>query len=127
LPVFNPRSRRFRLDPDPAFDDAELRQAREDAAMGGWEGVRDLLARTGDDWSLRTHRITVLANASVGLEWPRAWSQAEPERSDALVMGATRRPSGLHGMIVRRDRVGRGRGRRARRGPLPGRRGGRAE
>jgi hypothetical protein len=103
LPVFNPRSRRFRLDPDPAFDDAELRQAREDAAMGGWEGVRDLLARTGDDWPLRTHRITVLANAAVGLEWPRAWSQAEPERSDALVMAGYAEAVRLHGMIVRRD------------------------
>ena len=103
MPVFNPRSRRFRLDPDPAFDDAELRRAREDAAMGGWEGVRDLLARTGDDWALRTHRITVLANAAVGLEWPRAWSQAEPERPDALVMAAYAEAVRLHSMIVRRD------------------------
>lgn len=104
MPVFSPRSRRTRLDSDPAFDDAELRRAREDAAMGGWEGVRDLLVRTGDDWSLRTHRITVLANASVGLEWPRAWSQAEPDRPDALVMGAYAEAAGLHGLIVRRDR-----------------------
>ena len=103
MPVFNPRSRRFRLDPDPAFDDAELRRAREDAAMGGWEAVRDLLARTGDDWTLRTHRITVLANSSVGLEWPRAWSQAEPERPDALVMTAYAEAVRLHSMIVRRD------------------------
>ena len=104
MPVFNPRSRRIRLDADPAFDDAELRRAREDAAMGGWEGVRDLLARTGDDWPLRTHRITVLANASVGLEWPSAWSQAEPDRPDALVMGAYAEAARLHGLIVRRDR-----------------------
>ena len=104
MPVFNPRSRRIRLDPDPAFDDAELGRAREDAAMGGWEGVRDLLARTGDEWPLRTHRITVLANASVGLEWPRAWSQAEPDRPDALVMGAYAEAARLHGLIVRRDR-----------------------
>jgi len=103
MPVFNPRSRRARLDPDPAFDDAELRRAREDAAMGGWEGVRDLLARTGDDWSLRTHRIAVLANAAVGLEWPLAWSQAEPERPDALVLAAHAEAVGLHGMILRRD------------------------
>ena len=71
--------------------------------MGGWEGVRDLLARTGDDWPLRTHRINVLANASVGLEWPRAWSQAEPERPDALVMGAYAEAARLHSLIVRRD------------------------
>ena len=103
MPVFNPRSRRARLDPDPAFDDAELRRAREDAAMGGWEGVRDLLARTGDNWPLRTHRINVLANASVGLEWPSAWSQAEPERPDALVMGAYAEAARLHSLIVRRD------------------------
>jgi len=103
VPVFNPRSRRARLDHDPAFEDAELRRAREDAAMGGWEAVRDLLARTGDEWPLRTHRITVLANASVGLEWPRAWSQAEPERPDALVMTAYAEAVRLHSMIVRRD------------------------
>ena len=48
---------------DPAFDDAELRRAREDAAVGGWEAVRDPLARTGEDWPLRTHRSTVLGNA----------------------------------------------------------------
>jgi hypothetical protein len=103
LPVFNPRSRRTRLDPDPAFEDAELWRAREDAAMGGWEGVRDLLARTGDDWPLRTHRISVLANASVGLQWPSAWSQAEPDRPDALVMGAYAQAARLHELIVRRD------------------------
>jgi hypothetical protein len=103
LPVFHPRSRRSRLDSDPAFDDAELRRAREDAAMGGWEGVRDLLARTGYDWPLRTHRITVLANASVGLQWPGAWSQAEPDRPDALVMGACAQAARLHELIVRRD------------------------
>jgi hypothetical protein len=103
LPVFSPRSRRPRLDPDPAFDDAELRRAREDAAMGGWEAVRDLLARTGEDWPLRTHRITVLAGAAVGLEWPRAWSQAEPDRPDALVLSAYAEAVRVYGMIVRRD------------------------
>ena len=104
MPVFNPRSRRIRLDPDPAFEDAPLRRAREDAVMGGWEGVRDLLARTGDDWPLRTHRITVLANDSVGLEWPRAWSQAEPDRPDALVTAAYAEAARLHSLILRRDR-----------------------
>lgn len=103
MPVFNPRSRRARLDPDPAFCDADLRRAREDAAMGGWEAVRDLLVRTGDDWPLRTHRITVLANAAVGLEWPRAWSQAEPDNPNALVLSAYSEAVRVHGMIVRRD------------------------
>ena len=103
MPVFNPRSRRARLDSDPAFGDNELRRAREEAAMGGWEAVRELLARTGDDWPLRTHRITVLANASVGLEWPRAWSQVEPERPDAIVMSAHAAALTLHSQILRRD------------------------
>jgi hypothetical protein len=103
LPVFNPRSRRPRLDQDPAFDDAELRRAREEAAMGGWEAVRDLLARTGEDWPLRTHRITVLGNAAVGLEWTRAWRTAEPENPDAQVVSAYAEALGVHAMIVRRD------------------------
>jgi hypothetical protein len=103
VPVFNPRSRRAKLDPDPAFDDADLRRARDDAAMGGWESVRDLLARTGDEWPLRTHRIAVLANAAIGLEWPRAWFQAEPDRPDAQVMTAYAGAVQLRSMIARRD------------------------
>lgn len=103
MPVFNPRSRRARLDSDPAFDDGELRRARADAAMGGWEAVRDLLARTGEDWPLRTHRISVLGNAAVGLEWPRVWSLAEPKSPDALLLSAYSEAVRVHGMIVRRD------------------------
>lgn len=103
MPVFNPRSRRPKLDSDPAFDDADLRRARDDAAMGGWESVRDLLARTGGEWPLRTHRISVLANASVGLEWPLAWIQAEPDRPDAQVMVAYHGAVQLRSMIMRRD------------------------
>jgi hypothetical protein len=101
--VFNPRSRRPKLDQDPTFEDAELRRARDDAAMGGWESVRDLLARTGDEWPLRTHRITVLANAAVGLEWPRTWGTAEPNRPDALVMMAFAGAVQLRSQIMRRD------------------------
>lgn len=103
MPVFNPRSRRPKLDSDPAFDDAELRRARDDAAMGGWESVRDLLARTGAEWPLRTHRITVLANAAVGLEWPRTWSTAEPDSPNAQVMTAYATAVQMRGMIMRRD------------------------
>ena len=103
MPVFNPRSRRAKLDSDPTFDDLELRRARDDAAMGGWEAVRDLLAHTGDEWPLRTHRITVLANAAVGLEWPRMWSTAEPESPDAQVMSAYAFAVQLRSMIARRD------------------------
>ena len=71
--------------------------------MGGWEAVRDLLAGTGEDWPLRTHRITVLGNAAVGLEWPRAWRTAEPESPDALVVAAYAEALRVHAMIVRRD------------------------
>ncbi|HWG26902.1 hypothetical protein [Actinospica sp.] len=103
MPVFNPRSRRPKLDSDPAFDDAELRRAHDDAAMGGWESVRDLLSRTGNEWPLRTHRITVLANSAVGLEWPRTWIQAEPDRADARVMMAYAEAVQLRSLIARRD------------------------
>lgn len=71
--------------------------------MGGWEAVRDLLESTGEDWPLRTHRITVLGNAAVGLEWTRAWRTAEPERPDALVVAAYAEAVRVHAMIVRRD------------------------
>lgn len=103
MPGFGLRSRRLRLDPDPAFGDGELRRARDAAAMGGWEAVRDLLAATGEDWQLRTHRITVLANAAVGLEWPRAWRLAEPNNPDAHTVAVHAEAVRLHGMIIRRD------------------------
>lgn len=103
MPVFNPRSRRARVDSDPAFGDVALRRARADAVMGGWEAARDLLARTGDDWALRSHRMTVLGSSAVGLEWPRVWSLAEPENPDALVLSAYSEAVRVHGMIVRRD------------------------
>jgi hypothetical protein len=97
------RLKRLRLDPDPAFGDRGLRRAREEAAMGGWEAVRDLLAATGEDWQARSHRISVLAGAANGLEWPRAWRLAEPGNPDAHTLAVHAEAVRLHGMIIRRD------------------------
>lgn len=103
MPVLGARLKRLRLDPDPAFGDRELRRARDEAAMGGWEAVRDLLAATGGDWQLRSHRITVLAGAALGLEWPAAWRLAEPNNPDAHTLAVHAEAVRLHGMIIRRD------------------------
>ncbi len=88
---------------EPALGDASLRRAARHAAMGSWEHVRDLLAATGKDWPLRTHRISVLAHGAVGLQWPTAWLLAEPESLDARILGAQVDVFELRALILRRD------------------------
>ena len=88
---------------DPALGDEPLRRAARHAAMGSWEHARDLLAVTGKDWPLRGHRISVLAQSALGLQWPTAWLLAEPESLDARVLGARVDVLELRALILRRD------------------------
>ncbi|MFE7808219.1 hypothetical protein ACFU51_26820 [Streptomyces sp. NPDC057430] len=74
------------FDRNPAFDDRSLRRVVEDAAMGRWEGARELLAATGADWDRRVFRLQVLARAGARLTFADTWVQAEPRSPHALAL-----------------------------------------
>ncbi|MFI1394373.1 hypothetical protein [Streptomyces sp. NPDC020681] len=80
--------RRFTPDFDPAFGDRPLAEALHDIVIGRWQGVRDLLRDTGDDWPLRTHRLRLLSHAAVGTSAVDTWRAAEPASGDAAVLRA---------------------------------------
>ncbi|WP_266823285.1 hypothetical protein [Streptomyces sp. NBC_00038] len=61
----------------------------DDAAMGRWEGARELLAATATDWDRRISRLQVLARAGVRLTFADTWAQAEPRSPHALALLAT--------------------------------------
>ncbi|WP_240110385.1 hypothetical protein [Streptomyces sp. MUM 203J] len=82
------REDRFVPDLDPDCGDAALSDVRHDIVIGRWQGPRDLLAATGDDWPLRTHRVRLLAHAAAGSSVAEAWRAAEPENPDAVVLRA---------------------------------------
>ncbi|WP_432134582.1 MULTISPECIES: hypothetical protein [unclassified Streptomyces] len=71
---------------DPALDDAELRAARAALTQGRRRAARSLLARTGDDWDRRGHRLTVLAADPYAAPWARDWLLADPGSPDALAL-----------------------------------------
>lgn len=85
---------------DAALDDAELIDARAALAQGRWQAARALLARTGDEWDRRGHRITVLAAEPYSDAWARDWLVAEPDSGDASVLLAL--------ALVQRVRRGKG-------------------
>ncbi|GGM01309.1 hypothetical protein GCM10010129_51050 [Streptomyces fumigatiscleroticus] len=97
-----PASRTF----DEALDDTELAAARTDLTRGRWQTARALLARTGDDWDRRAHRVTVLAREPHCAARSREWLLAEPGSADAAVLLAL--------ALVRRTLRGRGKPARAR-------------
>jgi hypothetical protein len=72
----------------PAGFDGELRLALEDLRAGRWRETRELLARTGEDWALRTARTQVLAVAAARTDAVAAWLAEEPSSTDAVVMEA---------------------------------------
>jgi hypothetical protein len=80
--------RRFVPDFNPAFGDRPLTEAVHDIVIGRWQGVRDLLTDTGDDWALRTHRMRLLAHAAAGSSAMESWRAAEPDNPDAAVLRA---------------------------------------
>ncbi|MFJ2744168.1 hypothetical protein ACIO3O_31460 [Streptomyces sp. NPDC087440] len=80
------RRRRGEQPPDPALDDVELVEVREQLGQGRWTKVRALLTRTGDDWDRRGHRLLVLAAPKGTLAWAKDWLLAEPESADAAAL-----------------------------------------
>ncbi|MEV8308155.1 hypothetical protein AB0P36_12500 [Streptomyces flavidovirens] len=73
---------------DPDFGDRPLTAARQDIVIGRWQGVRDLLHATGDNWPLRTHRLRLLSYAAAASSVVEAWRAAEPDNPDAAVLRA---------------------------------------
>ncbi|MCC3779387.1 hypothetical protein K6I33_005007, partial [Streptomyces sp. UNOB3_S3] len=71
---------------DPALDDTELATVRDALARGRWADARQLLARTGDDWDRRGHRLLVLAEGPTSAAWARDWLLAEPDSPDAAAL-----------------------------------------
>ncbi|MGK5637551.1 hypothetical protein ACSNOK_04415 [Streptomyces sp. URMC 126] len=71
---------------DSALDDTELVTVRDELARGRWAETRRLLADTGDDWDLRGHRLTVLAEVPASTAWGREWLLAEPDSADATAL-----------------------------------------
>ncbi|NJP47198.1 hypothetical protein [Actinacidiphila epipremni] len=78
----------FRPSFHPAAHDADLRKAVEEVRVGRWMPMRDLLARTGTAWALRTARSQVLAAAAARSHVVRTWLTEEPTNPDALMMRA---------------------------------------
>ncbi|MEW2521232.1 hypothetical protein [Actinacidiphila alni] len=73
---------------DPALDDEELVAARAGLAHGRWTEVRELLARTGENWDRRGHRLVVLGEGKSAAAWAGEWLLAEPESTDAVALAA---------------------------------------
>ncbi|WP_328911945.1 MULTISPECIES: hypothetical protein [unclassified Streptomyces] len=73
---------------DPALGDEELIAARAALTQGRWAEVRALLARTGDDWDSRGHRLVVLGEGKSAAAWAEEWRMAEPESADAQALAA---------------------------------------
>ncbi|MFF7954011.1 hypothetical protein [Streptomyces griseorubiginosus] len=72
----------------PVGADTDLRAALEDLKLGRYLAARDLLGRTGPNWSLRTIRSQLLA-ASVGEPGVfKTWRDEEPGNPDAAMMWA---------------------------------------
>ncbi|MFF3323397.1 hypothetical protein [Streptomyces sp. NPDC002889] len=80
--------RRFIPDFDPAHGDRPLSDALHDIVIGRWQGIRDLLSATGDDWACRTHRLRLLAHAAAGSSAAESWQISEPDNPDAAVLRA---------------------------------------
>ncbi|WP_254886069.1 hypothetical protein [Streptomyces sp. NA02950] len=73
---------------DPTFGDADLAAARRDLVIGRWQGARDLLRATGNDWDHRTHRMRLLAEVAAGNKSAESWLIAQPRTPDAQVLRA---------------------------------------
>lgn len=72
----------------PRLRGRALSTARKDIANGRWQGLRDLLRVTGPAWSVRAHRIRLLAPACAGNSSVESWLAEEPRSPDALVLRA---------------------------------------
>ncbi|MEU3340420.1 hypothetical protein [Streptomyces sp. NPDC006668] len=70
----------------PVGADTDLRAALEDLKMGRYLSARDLLARTGPNWALRTIRSQLLAAGAGEPGVFKTWRDEEPNNQDAAMM-----------------------------------------
>ena len=82
------RSKAFKASFDPAFDDLDLAEARDEFAQGRWEPVRDLLEDSRRNWDRRAHRIKVLAETASAAAWAERWMSLDPHNADAVTLRA---------------------------------------
>jgi hypothetical protein len=82
------RSKAFKASFDPAFDDLDLAEARDEFAQGRWEPARDLLEDTRRNWDRRAHRIKVLAETASASAWVERWQSLDPHNPDAVTLRA---------------------------------------
>jgi len=71
---------------DAALDDCELGVARAALAQGRRQAAGTLLARTGDDWDRRGHRVATLALEPQAVSLATEWLTAEPDNADAATL-----------------------------------------
>src|SRR6185503_2333446 len=82
------RSKAFKASFDPAFDDLDLAEARDELAQGRWEPARDLLEDTRSNWDRRAHRVKVLADTVAASAWIERWQALDPHNADAATLRA---------------------------------------
>ena len=70
----------------PVGADTDLRAALEDLKLGRYLAARDLLARTGRNWALRTIRIQLLVAWAGEPGVFKTWRDEEPDNPDAAMM-----------------------------------------
>ncbi len=73
---------------DPIGPDPDLRAALEDLEVGRYPAARDLLAKTGANWPLRTTRSRFLAVGAGEGGVVKTWVDEEPNNADAWMMWA---------------------------------------
>lgn len=83
-----PGSKPFTPEFDATLRDRDLAKARQDIAIGRWQGLPELLHSTGHDWDRRTHRVRLLAQSTAGTTIAEEWHTARPGDPDALVLRA---------------------------------------
>ncbi|MET9686856.1 hypothetical protein ABZY81_00015 [Streptomyces sp. NPDC006514] len=83
-----PGSKPFTPEFDATLRDRDLAKARQDIAIGRWQGLPELLHSTGHDWDRRTHRVRLLAQSTAGTTIAEEWYTARPGDPDALVLRA---------------------------------------
>ncbi|WP_246460809.1 hypothetical protein [Streptomyces himalayensis] len=81
-------SRTYTPEFDVTLGDRDLATAREDLAIGRWQGLPELLHNTGTDWDRRTHRMRLLAHVAAGTSVVEEWHTAQPSDPDALTLRA---------------------------------------
>jgi hypothetical protein len=82
------RSKPFKASFDPAYDDLDLVEARDEIVQGRWEPARDLLDDTSREYDRRAHRVRVLAEAVGTSPWIERWQALDPHNRDAAVLRA---------------------------------------